>query len=265
MTAATPDEACNAAAWDQLAEGSPFAKVASDRELKQPLLALDTRGWLPGRVEGLDVLCLAAGGGWQSILYAAAGANVTVVDVSPQMLQLDREQAAHRKVSIRIVEASMDALPLAAAAFDIVHQPVSTCYHRRLLDVYAEVARVLRPGGLYISQHKTPASVQVTQATTSGVMLGLDYDRRDPLPPREQLGDDCCREAGCVEYVHPWRDLVGGLCRSGFVLEDLVEPNWADAEAAPGTLGHRSRFVPPYVRLKARRREHQAAVSLWTP
>jgi hypothetical protein len=37
------------------------------------------------------------------------------------------------------------------------------------------------------------------------------------------------------------------------VIEDLVEPHLARDDAAPGEFGHRSRFVPPYVRLKARR------------
>ena len=259
------DRATNAAAWDALADGSAFARPASDEELRQPLLALDSRGWLPGRVDGLDVLCLAAGGGWQSILYAAAGARTTVVDLSPGMLAVDRREARRRGLDITIVEASMDALPLAAASFDIVHQPVSTCYVRRLGDVYAEVARVLRPGGLYLSQHKTPGSLQVTASGPGGVTLGIDYDRRDPLPPVGHLGEATCREAGCTEYVHPWRDLVGGLCRQGFVLEDLVEPSWADAAARPGTLGHRSRFVPPYVRLKARRLAQREPPSLWMP
>ena len=32
------------------------------------------------------------------------------------------------------------------------------------------------------------------------------------------------REPGAVEYLHRWEQLVGGICRSGFVIEDLVEP-----------------------------------------
>ena len=67
----------NRVAWNRLADtGSQFAKVATDEELRDPLRTLDGRGWLPLSVSGLNVLCLAGGGGWQSILYAAAGANV---------------------------------------------------------------------------------------------------------------------------------------------------------------------------------------------
>ena len=66
--------------------------------------------WLSGGVAGRRLLCLAAGGGRQSAFYAAAGAEVTVVDISPEMLLLDRQVAAERGLNIRSVEASMDDL-----------------------------------------------------------------------------------------------------------------------------------------------------------
>ena len=88
-----------------MAKGSPFSKVATDEECRSPLATLDSRGWLPPSVAGLNVLCLAGAGGWQSILYAVAGANVTVVDLSPEMLGLDQQEAAKRGVSVRTIEA----------------------------------------------------------------------------------------------------------------------------------------------------------------
>ena len=112
----------NRRAWDRLAAGgSQFAKVATDEQCAQPLITLDSRGWLPGSVQGLDVLCLASGGGWQSILYASAGANVTVVDLSPEMLRLDRQEAERRGLDVRIIDASMDDLVPAFQAEDAAH------------------------------------------------------------------------------------------------------------------------------------------------
>ena len=48
------------------------------------------------------------GGGSQRPLYAAAGAKVTVVDISGEMLALDRQVAAERGLDITCVQASMD-------------------------------------------------------------------------------------------------------------------------------------------------------------
>ena len=209
----------NRATWNRLADtGSVFAAVATDEECRDPLAALDGRGWLPP-IHGREVLCLAAGGGWQSILYACAGANVTVVDLSPSMLRLDQREAARRNLAIRTIAASMDDLSmLGAATFDVVHQPVSTCYVPKLAPVYAEVARVLRPGGVYISQHKQPTSLQVTHRDAMDrYVLGIEYYRSEALP---HVPDRSYREAGAVEYLHSWEELVGELCRTGFLLED---------------------------------------------
>src|SRR5262245_4299687 len=101
----------NRSAWNRMvAGGSRFAKVATDEECAKPLATLDGRGWLPESVAGMKVLCLAGGGGWQSILYAAAGANVTVADLSPAMLQLDVREAARRGLHVTALETSMDEL-----------------------------------------------------------------------------------------------------------------------------------------------------------
>ncbi len=259
----------NRSAWNRLANGSPFAKLATDEECRAPLAALDSRGWLPASVAGLDVLCLASGGGWQSILYAVAGARVTVVDLSPEMLRLDEQEATRRGLSVRAIEGSMDNLPmLSDASFDIVHQPVSTCYIQDVAKVYREVARLLRDGGIYISQHKQPTSLQISHRDEQDrYTIGVEYYHSGALP---RVADDSYRERGAVEFLHRWDDLVGELCRSGFVLEDLREPFRADHSAAPGHFGHRGRFVAPYVRLKARRvaRADQAPAPttlIWTP
>ena len=45
--------------------------------------------WLPN-LPGKDVLCLASGGGQQGPILAAAGARVTVFDLSPKQLASDR-------------------------------------------------------------------------------------------------------------------------------------------------------------------------------
>ena len=42
----------------------------------------------------MDVLCLAAGGGQQSVAFALLGANVTVFDLSETQLEHDRLAAA---------------------------------------------------------------------------------------------------------------------------------------------------------------------------
>ncbi|WP_068139567.1 class I SAM-dependent methyltransferase [Roseimaritima ulvae] len=235
----------------------PLCRPVQETDLGDPLKVVDPLGWLGPSIRGWKVLCLAAGGGKQSVLYATAGAQVTVVDLSPMMLELDRQAAKQRGLNLRIIEASMDALPmLDDGAFDAVIHPVSSCYLPDVQSVFREVARVTRPGGLYISQHKQPTSLQAS-ATPDGQHYSLlhAYYRTQPVPapPRDNHVTARLREPGAVEYLHRWEQLVGGICRSGFVVEDLVEPVHAKADSQAGSFADRAQFIAPYVRIKARR------------
>ena len=256
----------NRRAWDRMVrQKQRFTQPAPDGDFVDPLAKLDAIGWLGGDIRGRTLLCLAAGGGKHGALYAAAGASVTVVDLSPGMLELDRAVAAERKLQVRTVEASMDNLfMLSDEEFEFVIHPVSTCYVPDLQPVYREVARVIRAGGLYISQHKQPASLQAdVRPSQHGYELLEPYYRSGPLP--EVVGSPH-REESTWEFLHRWEQLVGGMCRAGFVIEDLVEPLHAEPDAPMGSFAHRSQYVSPYVRIKARRpADRNQGRRVWTP
>lgn len=244
----------NRAAWDQLAKKqNRLAKPARDADFVDPLKTVDGHGWLGPDISGKRVLCLAAGGGRQGPIYAAAGAIVTVVDLSPAMLELDRAVSAERDLPLRTIEASMDDLSvLADQSFDIVIHPVSTCYVPNVIPVYKEVARILCAGGLYISQHKQPTSLQTSlEAEQAGYHIAQRYYQTDPLPPCKI--PNLIREEGTLEYIHRWEDLLGGMCRAGLLIEDISEPLHAKPDAELNSFAHRSQFVAPYVRVKARK------------
>ena len=259
----------NRNAWDRLVRNrQPLTLPASRRHFDDPLKAVDGFGWLNGDVSGLKVLCLAAGGGKHSALFAMAGASVTVVDISPAMLDQDRLVAQERNLNIHVIEASMDDLSmLDNDQYDIVFQPVSTCYVPDIVPVYREVARVIRHNGLYISQHKQPASLQAKLDTSrQSYVLAEPYYRNGPLPPAP--ANSRLREHGTHEYLHRWEQLLGELCRAGFVIEDLAEPDHADRSSSPGSHGHRGCYIAPYVSIKARRLDNiakPAGPDIWVP
>ena len=55
----------------------------------------------------------------------------------------------------------------------------------------------------------------------------------------------------CLFELSPFATIA--VDRAGFVIEDTFEPKHGDANAAPGSFGHRCWFVPPYIAMKARR------------
>ncbi len=240
--------ATNRSAWDRLADDPRFAGGADlPRDPAAARDALDP--WIRAEgIEGRDLLCLGAGGGRQGPLHALAGANVTVVDLSERQLDHDRKAATTLGVELRTLRASIDRLEeLKPASFDIVLQPVSACYLPDVAPVHVEVARVLRPGGLYVVQHKQPASLQASAGP--GYLLEHPCVEGRPLP----ASTGAHREPGTLEYVHTLEALLGGLCRAGFVIEDVSEPPRADALAPAGSSAHRACYLPPYLKLKARK------------
>lgn len=252
----------NARAWDRLAAaGVALSRPAVDEAFGDPRGWLGSGGstgspgrpWLPERLDGLQVLCLAAGGGKHAPLYAAAGAIVTVVDLAPAMLELDRQVARERKLQITVLQGSMDDLSmLAPRAFDVVIHPVSTCYVPDVARVFREVARVTKPGGIYVSQHKAPTSLQAALEPDADGRYRLLHSQRDedPLPP---AAPSRLREQGTHEFVHSLTSLLGGICAAGFSIDDVHEPDHARPDAVVGSWAHRAAFLPPYIRVLARR------------
>jgi len=249
----------NARAWDRLADGlAALARPAVDAAFDNPRTWLGSggptgRSWLPDRLDGLEVLCLAAGGGKHGPLYAAAGAHVTVVDLSSSMLELDRQVARERRIDMEILCGSMDDLRmLPTGRFDLVVHPVSTCYLPDVGRVFGEVGRVTKPGGRYISQHKSAPSLQASIKPGAGGRYEFRHPQSggEPLPPEPPSR---LREAGTQEFIHSHTALLGGICHAGFVIEDVCEPDHTLPEAAAGSFAHRAAFVPPYIRILARR------------
>jgi SAM-dependent methyltransferase len=265
----------NTRAWDRLADTkAALARPAADAAFTDPRKWLGAggwlagegqgRSWLPPRLDGLEVLCLAAGGGKHGPLYAAAGGRVTVLDCSPAMLALDRQVAAERRIDYQIVQGSMDDLSMfGTGRFDLVIHPVSTCYLPDVQRVFQEVARVTKASGLYISQHKSPTSLQASLEPGARGCYELRHavagrHAAEPLPPEPPSR---LREHGTQEFIHSLSSLVGGICRAGFVVEDLYEPEHADAEAPVGSFGHRGCFLPPYLRILAKKQAAEPRVT----
>ena len=244
----------NISAWDRLARaGHVLATPATDGELRDPLKVLDEIGWLGKSIRGLRVLCLAAGGGRHGPLYCAAGAMVTVVDLSPEMLKLDRQVAFERKMDIRLIESDMCNLrSLQDGEFDLVVHPVSTCYVSQISEVFQEVARVLRVGGLYISQHKQPVNLQASLLPIDGKYV-IERPAKTGGIAEPSIQASRLREPGTREVIHSLQTILGGICRAGFVIEDFAEPQHGKVEQPLGTFGHRCAFIPPYIRVKSRR------------
>jgi SAM-dependent methyltransferase len=100
-----------------------------------------------GLEPGMDLLDVACGSGNATIPAARAGARVTGLDFSPDLLAIARERAADAMVEVDWVEGDAQELPFDDAGFDRVISTFGHMFapdHRRTAD---EMLRVCRPGG----------------------------------------------------------------------------------------------------------------------
>jgi SAM-dependent methyltransferase len=96
---------------------------------------------------GEKVLDVAAGPGNAAIPAALAGAKVVACDLTPELLQAGRQQAAQRSAVLDWRQADAEALPFADGEFDAVVSCVGVMFAPNHRACAAELTRVCRPGG----------------------------------------------------------------------------------------------------------------------
>lgn len=105
---------------------------------------------------GMKVLDVACGTGNQSIPAARTGAQVTGLDIAPNLLEQARQRAASENLKIEFTEGDAENLPYPAAQFDVVLSMFGAMFAPRPEVVAAELKRVCRPGGLIAMGNWTP-------------------------------------------------------------------------------------------------------------
>ena len=118
--------------WADLAEPS-----------NEPLYA-EVLGALP-LADGARLLDLACGSGYAARMAAARGAQVTGIDLAPELLEI----AAERLPEGLFVRAGIDALPLPEAGFDAVTAFNALQFADDPAAAAREAFRVLTPGGWF--------------------------------------------------------------------------------------------------------------------
>ena len=194
-----------------------------------------------GPLRGRRVLGLASGGGQQMPIFAALGADCTVLDYSDAQLESERRVAAREGYAIRIVKADMTKpLPFADGAFDLIFHPVSNCYVEQVEPIWRECYRVLAPGGVLLAGLDNGINYLFAGDDETRVVNRLPFNPLKDPAQRRQL-----EEADCgIQFSHTLDEQLGGRLRAGFRLTDLYEDS--NGEGRLHELG-----IPCYVATRA--------------
>ena len=202
-------------------------------------------------VKDKNVLCLASGGGQQSAVFGVLGAKVTVVDISEGQLSGDKQAADHYGYKVTTIQTDMkDLAALNNASFDLVYQAPSMGYIPDVRQIYSEVARILRSGGLYRVDAQNPLSQFVDESSWDG----KGYRVSIPYSVRKQYRSG---NKEVIEFRHHLDDIFNGLIECGFTIEQVQEaPSnlYQSMQDKPGSWGHSLRYLPGLFAILARKK-----------
>ena len=252
--------AYNQARWKQLVKANAlFTRPKLNLDVNSAGKVIDFDG-IFGDVSGKDVLCLASGGGQQSVAVAMLGANVTVLDLSAEQLGRDREAAEHYGFDIKIVQGDMrDLSCFEDASFDIVNHVYSLNFVPDANTVFREVARVLRVGGIYHFNCANPFVMETSQNDWNGEgyvfkniykdKAQISYEDQDWVYER----NECEPIAKPIEYRHTLSSLFNNLIKNKFVVFHVSDncDMYPDENAEPGSWDHFVAFAPPWLSIWA--------------
>jgi SAM-dependent methyltransferase len=175
---------------------------------------------LLGPLTGRDVLEVGAGAGQCSAWLATRGARPVALDLSAGMLR-----HAPATVRARAVQADAARLPFTDGAFDVAFSAYGALPFTPDADrVLAEVHRVLRPGGRWVFSVTHPVRWAFPDDPgPDGLRATLSYFSRTPYHETDAAG-----RVVYAEFHRTLGDWVRLIASAGFVLADLVEPEWPD-------------------------------------
>jgi ubiquinone/menaquinone biosynthesis C-methylase UbiE len=246
--------------WQALGEaGAPFTRPWENLDPASAHERVDPDGVL-GDLTGKTVLCLAGGGGQQSVAYALLGATVTVLDLSAEQLERDRAAAERYDVEVRLEQGDIrDLGRFADGSFDVVWHAYSINFVPDPRPVLQGVGRVLRTGGDYVFMVANPFASGVLPPDWDGhgypvhrpYVDGALIEFDDPDWVYERTGGE--RVPTPREYRHTLARVLDELHDAGLAVTRLREHTLPAGAAEPGTWDHFKSVIPPWFTIWAKR------------
>jgi SAM-dependent methyltransferase len=168
---------------------------------------------------------------------------VVAFDISVEQLRVGRQLDRRTGTAVRTVAADAVAIPFKDGAFDIACSafgalPFVADAEAALL----EIARTLKPGGMLVFSVTHPIRWSMPDdPSPAGLRITQSYFDRTPYVEVDGQGT-----AIYAEHHRTTGDWVRALTGAGFIIDDLLEPEWpAGNDQVWGGWGpDRGRLVP---------------------
>lgn len=182
-----------------------------------------------GDISGCRVLEVGCGAAQCSRWVQRHGGEPVGLDLSLRQLQHSRRLDESTSIVVPTVLGTATHLPFPDTSFDVVFCSFGALQFVADLDrAVAEAARVLRPRGRFAFSITHPTRWMFPDdPTEAGLTASQSYWDRTPYVEVDE-------RTGVVAYVEHHRtlgDWVRVLRRHGFLLQDLLEPEWPEGHS----------------------------------
>jgi SAM-dependent methyltransferase len=164
-------------------------------------------------VNGKQVLDAGCAAGWYTQWLLDHGAQVTALDLSPNMIEMTRKRVGNRARSLQ-ADLNLPLDFLADKSFDVVLSSLTLHYLKDWARVLSEFHRILVPGGCLVFSVHHP-------------FMDFSVFKRENYFLTELLEDEWNTHKGPVKvnfYRRPLSQIVSSVLEAGFLLEKLIEP-----------------------------------------
>jgi SAM-dependent methyltransferase len=218
--------AANRADWDAYADEYQSSHGAFLRDIGFvwcPEGLDEAAGGLLGDVRGRSVLEVGCGAAQCARWLVTQGAAAVGLDLSHRPLQHARRIDEDTGGRVPVVCGTATDLPFADASFEVVFCAFGALqFVTDAARAVQEVARVLRPGGVFAFSVSHPIRWSMPDdPTRAGLVVTSSYFDRTPYVEEDDQG-----RVRYVEHHRTLGDWVNILARTGFRITDLVEPEW---------------------------------------
>lgn len=223
--------------WDSMARA--YDEFRSEWRSYANMIEVPAVMRLAGNLRGRRVLDLGCGSGEYSLDFARGGADVTGLDISSRALGIARQKSLEQNVRVNFVKGTISDLGMfRGCKFDIVFSSAAMHYIDDIEAVFKAVHGLLDDCGMFI--------LSVIHPYYTGQYPLIDYLGEDMyavfqmryfnrkirqyIPPWAKNCDEKCGRL--LSYHYTAGDYFGALRRSGFFVDELVEPEplpeWKD-------------------------------------
>ena len=150
-------------------------------------------------------------------IFAALGAECTVLDYSEKQLEGERMVAQREGYTIEIIRGDMTKpLPFADETFDLIFHPVSNCYVKEVKPIFKECARILKHGGIMLSGLDNGVNYLVDDEEIR-IVNTMPFDPLMNAQQRRQLEESDCG----MQFSHTVDEQLGGQLEAGLCLTHI--------------------------------------------